>query len=285
MNGIVNINHQHLSTQFDQSVLDNINYPTQIYQDHLEIADKLENKNPYTVTVLIESLGWNLWRRKEYTKQERTPAISRYRELLYQLFFDEFGEREGNEIYAKWLSQYRPLWEKEGRKKEIDEYIVDLELEKRYLPVITKRYKNIETLKKPRFRIERERYYHLPEPLNHVDWRNPYDNIFIWHIGNGQKLAVRGGSGSSGGRERNSKFIFGLSLINQKHHVPSFLFIYSSKNELFFIRKFPSFCIPEYDIGCNYFLQSEEEEKILKGAKFLRWSEFWKIDKVVISNA
>jgi hypothetical protein len=53
-----------------------------------------------------------------------------------------------------------------------------------------------------------------------VDWRNPFDNIFIWEE-DGKKVFRKGGSGSSGGRETNSKFIFGLSLINKTKSIKS----------------------------------------------------------------
>jgi len=43
-----------------------------------------------------------------------------------------------------------------------------------------KRYKNREKLFKERTEIIRKRRYDLPQPLNYVDWRSPYDNIFVW---------------------------------------------------------------------------------------------------------
>jgi len=134
-----------------------------------------------------------------------------------------------------------------------DDYIIENELEPRYKKEILRKHKNHEKLFGPRIKIERERYYNLPSPLNRIDWRNPYDNIFIWE-GKDRKCFRKGGSGSSGGRQANSKFIFGLSLINKEFPVKSYLFLYSENNQLYFIKKFPSLAVPDYDIGSNYFL-------------------------------
>lgn len=103
---------------------------------------------------------------------------------------------------------------KNGNTKFVDEYIVKHKFEPRYRAKILKRFKNHEKLFKERIRIDRDRYYNLPEHFNHVDWRNPCDNIFIWEE-NGKKAAMRGGGGSSGSREVNSKFIFGLLKLNK----------------------------------------------------------------------
>lgn len=132
-----------------------------------------------------------------------------------------------------------------------------------------------------RFHTERDRYYNLPEPLNRIDWRNPYDDIFIW-TENGKRVARRGGSGSSGGREVNSMFIYGLLQINKTNPIPSYLFLYSDDNKLLFIRKFDSLCVPDYDIGSNYDLSVLEENKIKKGGLFLRWDSFDKVKNIQI---
>lgn len=278
----IKISTKILEKSFDTTVFKNIEYSFRPFKDHKEIARDLTDKNPFLITVIIENLKPEYWRRKKYAKQTRVAILSKYRELLYQYFFEEYGQEEGNRIYAKWLRKYRSLWKKEGKKKEIDDYIIKNELEARYKGRILKRYKNIYRLKKPRFRVERERHYHLPPPLNRVDWRNSYDNIFVWYE-HGQKFAQRGGSGSSGQRETNSKFAFGFSLINRLHRVYSYLFLYDDENQLFFIKKFPSFCLPAYDIGSNYFLSSDEEDKILKGVNLLHWRSLSKVEEITVS--
>lgn len=117
-------------------------------------------------------------------------------------------------MYGLWLDTYRPIHEKERKYEFVDEYIVKHKFEPRYRAKILKRFKNHEKLFKEHIRIDRDRYYNLPEHFNHVDWRNPCDNIFIWEE-NGKKAAMRGGGGSSGSREVNSKFIFGLLKLNK----------------------------------------------------------------------
>lgn len=278
----IKINPKILKKDFDTAVLENIEYSLRPLKHHEEVTKDLVDKNPFSVTVMIENLKPEYWRRKKYAKQTRVAILPKYTELLYQYFFEEYGTEKGNRIYAKWLKKYQFRWRKEGRKREIDDYIIENEFEARYKERILERYKDMQKLKKPRFKIERERYYHLPPPLNRIDWRNPYDNIFVWHE-NSQKFAQRGGSGSSGQREVNSKFAFGFSLINQVYPVPSYLFLYSNKNQLFFIKKFVSLCLPAYDIGSNYFLFSDEEDKILKGVGLLRWKSLSKVEEITVT--
>lgn len=251
-----------------------------MFTDHKEIAKKLIDKNPYTITIIIDNLNTDLWRKKEYVQPIKIPILPKYTELLLKYFFEEYGEREGNQIYGKYLGKYRRLWDKEKRTKELDDYVIQFELEPRYKERVLKRYKHLHELKKPRFHIERERYYNLPSPLNHVDWRNPYDNIFVWQEKD-KKLCRRGGSGGSGQRQNNSMFIFGFGLINQSISIPSYLFLYSNKNELFFIKKFSSLCLPYYDIGSNYFLSPNDERKTLQKVNFIKWDNFSKVKEIV----
>lgn len=245
---------------FDQSIFENVVYSDVRYQKHEQVAKELKDKNPYLITVLIENLKPELWRRKEYTKQSRYERSTLYRELLFKKFFDEYGQDEGNEIYGKWLKKYQ----------NNDEIIIKKELESRYNKEILKTHKNHEKLFKSRYGLDYDRYYHLPAPFDHIDWRNPFDNIIIWD-GQGKKLAVRGGSGGSGQREINSVYLFGLSLLNQIKPVPSYLFIYDQENNLWFIKKFSSFSLPDFDLGSNYFLSQKEKEKVLQKVKLFRW--------------
>lgn len=261
-----------LTGNFDKSVLENISWSHRSFRSHREIAAGLRNQNPYTVTILIENLNYKLWNKKEYVKKTRVAVPTKYRQLLFEVFFEEYGETGGNEIYGRWLDKYRDVWLKERIARDLDEHVISEEFEPRYKQKILKRFKNHGELFRDRFRIDRKRYYNLPEPFNHVDWRNSFDNIFIWKDNDG-KMAARGGSGSSGGRETNSKFAFGFLEINKKKPVPSYLFLYSGKNELLFVRKFDRLCLPDYDIGSNYYLDSAETERIKKGGMFLKWAE------------
>lgn len=257
---------------FDSSLLEGIDYADTSYRDHKEVFQKLKNKQPYTVTVLIENLDPLLWQRKDYCKQTRVERKSRYLEFLYKAFYKDYfnDERRINEVYGKWLDKYRDLWIGEHKSRDIDDYIIRYELEPRYKKNILKRYSDHKELFKARYYIDPKRFYHLPDPLNHVDWRNPYDNIFVWKEAN-KKLAVRGGSGSSGQRETNSKFIYGYSLINQYKVVPSALFIYDHRNTLWFIKQFPSLSLPAFDIGSNYLFSKEEGRLVLRKTRLFEW--------------
>jgi len=272
------LNPSTLSENFDKSLFENITYGSSFY-DYKEVVTQLKDKNPYIITVVIESLKDKYRNRKEYVKKTKVPIISQYKELLYDMFDKEYGRQESNAMYGEWLNKYRPLHEKEGKYEMVDEYIIKQELEPRYRQKILERFKNHEQLFKNRFRIDRNRYYNLPKPLNYIDWRTPYDNIFVWEE-NGQKLARRGGSGSSGARETNSIFIFGLLELGKIQPIPSYLFLYSEENKLLFVKKFNSLCLPGFDIGSNYDLEYSEQERLKQDGTFLYWDVLSEIREI-----
>jgi hypothetical protein len=245
----------------------------------------LAGKHSYIVTILIEPLNQKLRNRKEYVKKTRVPIVSKYMELLYDAFFAEFGDHDGNRLFGEWLEKYRPLFKDEYRARNpnaVDEYIVEHELEPRYKDKILARFKNHDKLIQERHATRRERHYGLPEPLKYIDWRNPFDNIFVWEE-NGAKIARRGGSGSSGAREMNSMFIYGLLELNKTQPVPSYLFVYSENNELLFVEKFNSLCVPSFGIGANYDqMDRAEEARLEHGSRFLQWGMLGRIPEVQI---
>lgn len=269
---------------FNRSVLENVSWSHKNFRSHREIAAKLRNKNLYTVTVLIENLDYKLWNKKEYVKKTRVSTQTKYGQLLYEMFFKEYGDGGGNELYGKWLNKYRSIWLRELKCRELDDYVIVNELEPRYKQKILNKLRNHQALFGERFVTERERYYCLPEPFNCVDWRNSYDNLFIWEE-DGKKVARRGGSGSSGSRETNSMFSFGFLEINKRKPIPSYLFLYSGKNELLFIRKFDRLCLPIYDIGSNYDIDASEVKRLEKGEIFLKWTEKDEIESLGICRA
>lgn len=108
---------------------------------------------------------------------------------------------------------YKEIWKTDGNAENIDDYIVKKELELRYGEKILARHKKREKLFCSRSRIERRRYYTLPHPLDWVDWRSPFDAIFVWNDDR-KKVFFRGGTGSSGAREQYSKCVYGFSLVN-----------------------------------------------------------------------
>lgn len=278
---VIKISKINLSRQYDPEILSVAGASVGAFSTHKEIAQKLKDKSPYIITVIINCLNPRFWNNKKYVEKIKIPIDPLYKELLYKYFFDEFGDKEGNELYAKWLDRYRAKLLKEKMRKNLDGYIIENELEPRYKEKILKKYKDYESLFKPRSRIERKRYYNLPQPLNHIDWRNPYDNIFIWEE-KGKKFFRKGGSGSSGGRETNSKFIFGFSLINQIKPIPSYLFLYGDDNQLYFIKRFSSLTVPRYDIGSNYTIKRSEEEKIFSKTNFIAWKDFIRAKEIKI---
>lgn len=280
----IKIDKSNLTQEYDPEIFSVFGSASDMFDDHKVIARKLKNKNPYTITVIIDSLDSRFWNNKNYVKKTQIPEQSVYNELLYKYFFVEFGHRAGNELYATWLDKYRDIWKKEKMQKDLDEYIIRNELEPRYREDILKKHKNHEKLFTPRVEINTERYYNLPPPLNHVDWRNPFDTIFVWEV-DGKKVFRKGGGGSSGGRETNSKFIFGFSLINRTRPIKSYLFSYSDKNKLYFIKEFPSLTVPLYDIGWNYHLKGMDAEKALSGTSLIEWRDFLKLKEIKMTQS
>ncbi|MDP2683442.1 MAG: hypothetical protein Q8P20_00130, partial [bacterium] len=175
--------------KFDQNLLEGISWSYKDFNTHDDIASELKNKKPYLVSIYIENLRWELRHRKKYVELTKEPISTLYHELLFKNLYDEFGDYKINDIYGKWLNKYN----------RDDDLIVKKEIEPRYKAKILAKYKNHIKLFKNRVRYKRERYYNLPEPLNWVDWRTFFDNIFIWNE-NGKKYARRGGSGSSQAR-------------------------------------------------------------------------------------
>lgn len=266
---------------FDKNIFENIFWSWSNFNTHHDVAVALKDKNPYTISVLIESLKYEYWNKKEYVNKTKIQIDSKYKELLYEYFHEEFGREKENEVYGGWIDKYRPLHENERKYEFVDEYIIKQELEPRYRTQILKRFKNHDKLFKNGVRIDRDRIYNLPEPLNYIDWRTPFDNLFIWEE-NGKKQARRGGSGSSGSRETNSKFIFGLLELSKTTQVPSYLFIYSEENEFFFIKKFDDLCLPLIDIGSNYYLERRESEELMKHGLFIEWKDYRLIREIEI---
>ncbi len=283
INKIIKISKSNLIQEYDPEIFSVATSSIEAFSDHMVIAQKLKDKNPYTITVIIDSLNQKFWNNKKYVEKIQIPKQSLYTELLYKYFFAEFNHQEGNELYAKWLDEYRDIWRKDGTIKEIDDYLINKELEPRYREKILKKYQNHENLFKSRIEIKKKRYYNLCSPLNHVDWRNPYDNIFVWDE-KGGKVFRKGGSGSSGGREINSEYIYGFSLINKIKPVRSYLFLYDDNNKLYFIREFSSLTVPRYDIGDNYHLESEEEKMILSETNLIEWKDFTKLKEVNVTR-
>lgn len=253
------------------------------YLPYEELAKYLANKHPYSITIVLDNLSPELRNHKTHVQKTQHVWASRYHELLHQLLTSELGKETAGEQYRQWLEKYRQRWINEGQIKDIDDYILELEIEPRYQKIIQGRYKNIEKLKKPRFAIHRERYYNLPEPITHVDWRSPYDNLFIW-TENGQKYVARGGSGSSGARETNSLFIFALGLLNQKQPISSHLFLYDKTNQLYQLHSFSTLTVPKYDIGANYRLETTRQKQVLRGTHFMWWENFAELQKLFVST-
>ncbi|MBL7159876.1 hypothetical protein ISS85_05335 [Candidatus Microgenomates bacterium] len=119
----IKITPEALKENFDITIFEDIEYSFMPLMSHKEVVKELADKDPFLITVIIETLKPEYWRKKKYAKQTRVTIPSRYTEFLYQYFFEEHGKERGNKIYAGWLKKYRSRWKKEGKKREIDNYI------------------------------------------------------------------------------------------------------------------------------------------------------------------
>lgn len=259
------------TSEFDLDILKDISWSSKSFNSHEEIAKELKNKEPYLVSIYIENLKWELRHRKEYVKLTKEPISTLYHELLFKNLYEEFGDDNVNDIYGKWLDKY----------ERNDDLILKKEIEPRYKAKILAKYKNHTKLFKSRVRHKRERYYNLPKPLDWVDWRTLFDNLFIWQNDN-NKYARRGGSGSSGARETNSMFMYALMELNKENPIPSYLMVYTDDNKLKLIKKFNSLTLPNYDIGSNYQIDSKVSSELKKNTKLLEWKSIFKPTHLIV---
>lgn len=271
------------SAKFDHTLLSGIAWYPEDFVSHVDIANKIRDKHPYTVTVLIEPLRYDLSRKKEYVHYTKISVPNLYQEKLYDKYFTEYGEFDGNNLYAEWLDKYHSSWQKFGFDS-IDGCIIAKELEPRYKNEIISKYNNQQKLFRSRFKYDIKRYYRLPKPLDRIDWRNPYDNLFIWKNGN-TKYACRGGCGSSGSREINSEFIYALLAFNKEESVPSYWFLYSENNRLLFIKRFSSLTVPDYDIGSNYSIEPAADKELKLNGCFIRWNNWINFSRLTTSQS
>lgn len=114
---IIGMNQIKLDKKYDPGIFSVADFSFNSFVDYKDIARRLKNKNPYTVTVIIDNLDPKFWNNKKYVEKTKMTIQPLFRELLYRCFFDEFGRDEGNELYAKWLAKYRPIRKKEKMKR------------------------------------------------------------------------------------------------------------------------------------------------------------------------
>lgn len=269
------------SVKFDQGLLSDITWYPENFASHIGIADEIRDKHPYTATILIKPLRYDLSRKKEYVHYTKIPISNLYQEILFKKFDLEYGQLDSNNLYAIWLDKYHSSWQKLGFES-IDSCIMTKELEPRYKNEIISKYKNHQRLFRSRFKYEIERYYRLPKPTDWIDWRTPYDNLFIWKDCN-TKYARRGGCGSSQAREINSKFIYALLTFNKEQPIPSYWFLYSEDNRLLFIKRFSSLTVPDYDIGSNYSIDPNQDKKLRQNGQLIRWNNWMNFSQLTTS--
>lgn len=83
----ITITEKTLLKNYPQDIFSNLSYANNSSTNHKEIAKKLINKNPYTITIIIENLNIDFWRKKEYAQPIKIPILPKYAETFIKVFF------------------------------------------------------------------------------------------------------------------------------------------------------------------------------------------------------
>lgn len=124
-------------------------------------------------------------------------------------------------------------------------------------------------LTRDRFGYQIERIYDMPYPWNNWDDRNIVVQTYLF-VQNGELAFISGGSGSSGQREWHSRYGFLFARCQNKGiDIPTHVFVYDNKNRFRYLMNSKSLILSARDLGSNYFIDRNEEKKILKNIKLL----------------
>jgi hypothetical protein len=124
-------------------------------------------------------------------------------------------------------------------------------------------------LTRDRFGYRIERKYDMPYPWNNWDDRNIVVQTYLF-AQNGELAFISGGSGSSGQREWHSRYGFLFARCQNKGiDIPTHVFVYDNQNRLRYLMTSKSLILSARDLGSNYFIDHNEEKKILKNIKLL----------------
>jgi len=230
--------------------------------DHRQIARLMKQApcSPFTIIIEEELLDPSYCWDKRYVKitteqimSELDETVLRYFEREINAWMAEFLEHDRdaeNRYFRKLLKEYYP----QARRILRDQY-------RDLYPRAWKKKFTMEKISKPRKKRHRERLYAIPEPLNYWDSRNSYQQYFAVPE---YKVLWRGGGGSSGQRETQSKFGFAFGLYNQIQAIPSHIFVYDKDNTLRYVDTLKKLCLAPSDMGSNYHLNHEEMRQLLR---------------------
>ncbi len=229
--------------------------------DHRQIARIMEQApcSPFTIIVEEELLDPSHSWDKRYVKITTEHIVSELDETVLRHFdreisirmaqFLEHNRDPENRYVRHLLKEYYP----QAKRILREEY-------KEFYPRAWKKKFTMEKISKPRKQRRRERVYAMPEPLNHWDNRNSYQQYFAIPE---YKVLRRGGGGSSGQRETQSKFGFAFAVYNQSHPIPSHILVYDKDNTLRYVDTLAQLCLAPNDMGSNYHLDHDEMYQLL----------------------
>jgi len=237
--------------------------------DHLQITPLMKQApcSPFTIIIEEELLEPSHFWDKRYVNITTEQIASELDEIVLRHFEVEINarmaeflkhDRESEKRYfAKLLKEYYPPAKRILR----DQY-------KEFYPRAWKKKFTMEKISKPRKKGRQERIYAIPEPLNYWDSRNSYQQYFVVPE---FKVLGRGGGGSSGQRETQSKFGFAFGLFSRFQAIPSHIFVYDKDNVLHYVDTLEKLCLDPTDMGSNYHLNHEEMRKVL--------ADTWRVER------
>ena len=231
-------------------------------RDHRQIAQILNQGgcSPFTIIILAELLDSSHYWDKRYARITVEQLLSELDETVLRHFereinarmskFLEHGRDPENRYFRKLLREFYP----QAKKLLRDQY-------KDIYPRAWKKKFTSEKISKPRKKRRSERIYAMPEPLNHWDSRNSYQQYFAVPE---YKVLWQGGSGSSGQRETQSRSGFAFALFNRKQAIRSHLFVYDKDNIMWYVDTIEGLCLAPHDMGSNYHLDIKEKRQLLR---------------------
>jgi len=209
------------------------------------------------IQTLISQHNIPLWASNDSTEKENN--------AFKQKVFDEIYQSQILIESIKLLDQYKIAIEHKFNEDD-EEYCYDENDD----PILLSEDEYNQLLEKklldwcmPKLMIEYSRNYnHAPEPFNHWDNRNFWQQYFFIENDNGDSY-VQGGMASSGQRENQGRFAHTFATLTKKYNktIPTILHVYDENNVFKPLTAYETFKVLPHELSGNY--QSNENIKEL----------------------
>jgi len=223
-----------------------INYEVpEYFFEPTELFDKNGNKLKLGIQYFIKKENKEFTRKKYKYKSELFDELCNYKELM---------------LYPEILEEQKEMCKYEYDEEKDKEIILsDDEWKKRW------KEKKIE-LFKPETISDYKRVYSMPNPFDHYDSRNSFQQWFFVKFDKGI-CYFYGGSGSSGARESMGRYAHTFAYLEKKHNVkiPTVVTKYNDCNEFIFLKKYETFKCINRELYGNYQAERNKTKKIFNG--------------------